>query len=136
VEDAWADPEGRMAIQRLFSKLSSGSILSSLSGVNYFFGLTTTISPINDNYSVARRPGAKPRDLPGFLIFTKMSSRRRSCGMWESRSDFPRAWEGWKTRFWFSKLHGTVISTALRFPWLSAYVLAFRLLILLRVSTR
>jgi hypothetical protein len=40
--------------------------LADLSGVNYFFGLTTTISPDQRQLLLARRPRAKPRGRPGF----------------------------------------------------------------------
>ena len=114
-----------------------------LSGVNYFFGLTTTISSAQRQLLLVSSVGqGRSPAAVRFLLWID-TTRRGSCGNVEIAPllrDFQGRWEGWKTWGWFSRL-----STAPAFPQLSfcavvfvlvgssVFALAFRLLILLCV---
>jgi hypothetical protein len=95
-----------------------GLILMSLvSDVNYFFGLTTTISP-DQRQLLCTGQGRSP--VAVWVLLHKIKGLVvGAVGMWESRSDFQGAVGRVENLVLvFQAFHGTVISTALRFSWL------------------
>ncbi len=88
-----------------------------VSGVNYFFGLTTTISP--DQRQLLWTGWGRSPAAAWVLLHKIKGLVVGAVGLWESRSDFQGAVGRVENLVLvFQAFHGTVISTALCFSWL------------------
>jgi hypothetical protein len=109
-------PTSYASIRTAKSRVST-HIGTTLSGVNYFFGLTTTISP-DQRQLLCTGQGRSPAAV--WVLLHKIKGLVvGAVGMWESRSDFQGAVGRVENLVLvFQAFHGAVISTALRFSWL------------------